>query len=181
MKKTSLCFLFLLLTISAIHAQQTIVIQRPGILTDLATALVGVPAAAAVGIVEGTVEAVRDVVSGNTTVVTTSAPVIVRQPVVTAPVVTPQRQVIVTSPVVAGGTSTTVVTTTPAPVVVAPQVVVQPQSTTSIITNYGNGTTVTVTRPASAYELSGPIIAPVPVENRVGASPLVNPYVYRYR
>lgn len=181
MKKTILSFVFGLLTISVVHAQQTVVIQRPGIFTDLATALIGVPAATAVGIVEGTVEAVRDVVTGSTTVVRTPAPVIVHQPVVTAPVVLPQRQVIVTSPVVTGRPSTTVVTTSPAPVVVAPQVVVQPHPTTSIITNYGNGTTVTVTRPASAYELGGTVIAPVAPENRVGTSPFVNPYVYRHR
>lgn len=181
MKKAFLCFVLCLLTISVTHAQQTVVIQRPGIFTDLATALIGVPAATAVGIVEGTVEAVRDVVSGSTTVVTASAPVIVSQPVVTAPVVIPQRQVVVTSPLVTGRPSTTVVTTTPAPVVVAPQVVVQPRPTTSIITNYGNGTTVTITRPASGYELGGAVIAPVAPEHRVGSSPFVNPYVYRYR
>ena len=167
--------------ISVIHAQQTVVIERPGFFTDLATALIGVPAAAAVGIVEGTVEAVCNIVSGSTTVVTAPAPVIVRQPVVTAPVVVQQRQVVVTSPIVTRRPSTTVVTTTPAPVVVDPQVVIQPQPITSIITNYGNGTSVTVTRPASAYELGGAVIAPVAPEHRVGPSPFVNPYVFRYR
>ena len=169
MKKTLLGLIVSLLTVSAVHAQQVVVVERPGIFTDLATAIIGVPAAAATGIVQGVAEAGRNLISGHS---------VVGSP---APVVLPQRQVIVTSPVVAGGTSTTVVTTTPPPVVIAPQVVVQPQSTTSIITNYGNSTSVTVTRPASAYELSGPAIAPVPVQNRVGSSPLVNPYIYRYR
>lgn len=115
------------------------------------------------------------------TVVTTPAQLIIHQPVVTAPVVVPQRQVVVTSPLITGRPSTTVITTTPAPMVVAPQVVVQPQTTTSIITNYGNGTAVTVTRPASAYELGGTVIAPVAPEHRVGSSPFVNPYIYRPR
>lgn len=181
MKKTILAFLIGCALFSTVQAQQTVVIERPGIFTDLATALIGVPAAAAVGIVEGTVESVRDIVSGRTTVITAPPPVIVQQPVVTAPVVVQQRQVVVTSPIVAGRPSTTVVTTTSAPVVVAPQVVVQPQPTTSIITNYGNGTSVTVTRPASAYELGGTVIAPVAPEHRVGSSPFVNPYIYRPR
>lgn len=165
---------------STVHAQQTVVIERPGIFTDLVTALIEVPTSAAVGIVEGTVEAVRDVVTGRTTVVTTPAPIIVRQPVVTAPVVFPQRQVVVT-PLVIERPSTTVVTTTSAPVTVAPQVVIQPQPQTSIVTSYDNGTTVTVTRPASAYELGSTVIIPVAPNHRVGPSPFVNPYVYRHR
>lgn len=167
MKKTFLGLILGILTISTVHAQQqTIVIERPGVFTDLAeaaTALVTLPAAAAVGIVEGTVEAVRDVVLGGTTVVVTPAP---RPVVVTpAPVVVQPAQVVTTVPVVVA----------PRPVVVAPA------PTTTIVTDYGNGTTVTVTRPASGYELSGPVLAPVSVRNRVGSSPHVNPYVYRYR
>ena len=220
MKKTILGFVFGLLTISVVHAQQTVVIQRPGIFTDLATALIGVPAATAVGIVEGTVEAVRDVVTGSTTVVRTPAPVIVHQPVATAPVAVQQKQVVLTSPLVTGRPSTTVVTTSPAPVVVAPQVVVQPQvqvvtsvpvapapvvtvspapaviapvpvtvqpravapaPMTTITTVHRDGTAVSVTRPASAYELGGTVITPVDPEHRVGTSPFVNPYVYRHR
>lgn len=169
MKKTLLAFLTFCALISTAHAQQTVVIERPGIFTDLATALVGVPAAAVTGIVEGTVESVGSLIHGSTTVVTTPAPVIV-----------PQRQVVVTSPIVTGAPSTTVVTTTPAPVVVPGAIVIQ-KPTTSIITNYGNGTSVTVTRPASAYELGGTEIAPVAPEHRVGSSPFVNPYIYRHR
>lgn len=181
MKKTILSILTGFALFSTVHAQQTVVIERPGIFTDLATALIEVPASAAVGIVEGTVEAVRDVVTGRTTIVTTPAPIIVRQPVVTAPVVVPQRQVVVTSPLVTESPSTTVVTTTSAPVTVAPQVVIQPQPQTSIVTSYDNGTTVTVTRPASAYELGSTVIIPVAPNHRVGPSPFVNPYVYRHR
>ena len=170
MKKMLLGFVFGLLTLSSVHAQQTVVIERPGIFTDLATAIIGVPAAAATGIVQGVAEAGRNLISGGSTIVVAPAPVVV-----------PQRQVVVTSPIVTGYSSTTVVTTTPAPVVVAPQVVVQPQSTTSIITNYGNGSTVTVTRPTSGYELGSGVVYPVPPENRVGSSPFVNPYIYRPR
>ena len=169
MKKTLLGLIVGLLAVSAVHAQQTVVIERPGIFTDLATAIIGVPAAATMGIVQGVAEAGRNLISGHSVVVSP------------APVVLPQRQVVVTSPVVAGGTSTTVITATPPPVVIAPQVVVQPQSTTSIITNYGNATNVTVTRPASGYELGGGVVYPVSPENRVGSSPLVNPYIYRYK
>lgn len=90
MKKTFLGLILGLLTISAVHAQQTVVIERPGIFTDLAdaaTALVTLPAAAATGFVAGTVEAVRDVVLGRTTIVTAPAPVLVHQSIVTTPVV----------------------------------------------------------------------------------------------
>jgi len=69
-----------LMTFATVHAQQTVVIERPGIFTDLAnaaTALVVMPAAAATGIVAGTVEAFKDVVTGSTTVITTPAPVVV--------------------------------------------------------------------------------------------------------
>ena len=181
MKKTFFVILTFCALFSTVHAQQTVVIERPGILTDFAIALIGVPAAAAAGIVEGTVESVRNLISGSTTVVTAPAPVIVHQTVVTAPVAVQQKQIVVTSPLVTERSSTTVVTTTPAPMMVAPQVVIQPQPTTSIITDYGNGTSVTVTRPASAYELGGTVIAPVAPEHRVGSSPFVNPYIYRPR
>jgi len=77
--------------------------------------------------------------------------------------------------------STSVVTTTPAPVVVAPGVAVQPHPTTTIVTNYGNGTSVTITRPASAYELGPNVVVPVDPAHRVGTSPFVNPYIYRHR
>ena len=190
MKKTFLSFLAFCAVMSAVHAQQTVVIQRPGIFTDLAdaaTALVTLPAAAAVGIVEGTVEAVRDIVTGHTTVITTSAPCVVRPQFVTAPVIVQpapavvhRKQVVVTPTIVSGTTSTTVVTTTPAPVAIPGAVVVQ-KPTTSIITDYGNGTMVTVTREASGYELGPNVVYPVDPEPRVGPSPFVNPYVYRHR
>jgi len=54
MKKTVLVLL-LILTFTVVHAQ-TIVIESPGILTDLSTAIIGVPAAAVTGIVSGIVD-----------------------------------------------------------------------------------------------------------------------------
>jgi len=84
MKKLLLSILGLM-TLTAVHAQQTVVIERPGIFTDLAhaaTALVTLPVAAAAGIVEGTVEAVRDTVTGSTTVITTPAPIVVQPRVI---------------------------------------------------------------------------------------------------
>ena len=161
-----------LMTFATVHAQQTVVIERPGIFTDLAnaaTALVVMPAAAATGIVAGTVEAFKDVVTGSTTVITTPAPVVV------AP-----RVVVPSAPAVVA----------PAPVIVAPPIV-SPDcyrtphvSTTTITTQTvspsGSVTVQSYTRPISAYEIGVPI-APVPVEHRVGTSPYVNPYIYRHR
>lgn len=167
MKKLLLSILGLM-TLTAVHAQQTVVIERPGIFTDLAnaaTALVTLPVAAAAGIVEGTVEAVRDTVTGSATVITTPAPVVV-QPriVVPAPVVVAPRVV------------------TPAPVVVAPRVAAPAiVPSTTVITRYSDGSVTTVTRQASAYELGPNVVIPVDPTHRVGTSPHVNPYVFRYR
>ena len=151
-----------LMTLATVHAQQTVVIERPGIFTDLAnaaTALVTLPAAAVSGIVIGTVEGVRDVVSGSTTVITAPAPVVVAPPAaVPAPVV--------------------VAPPAAAPVVVTPFAVVP---STTIITRYGDGSVTAVTRQASAYELGPNIVVPVDPAHRVGTSPYVNPYVFRYR
>ena len=191
-----------LMTLTAVHAQQTVVIERPGIFTDLAsaaTALITLPVAAATGFVEGTVEAFRDVITGSTTVIASPAPVIVQPQVIvpvpvatTAPVVVqprviapvpvmvPDNQVVVTSPIVSGIPSTTVTTTVSSPIKI-PGATIVPTPTTRITTNYGNGTTVTVTREASGYELGGGIVYPVDPAHRVGSSPHVNPYVFRYR
>ena len=60
MKKAFLSILALMM-LATVHAQQTVVIERSGIFTDLAnaaTALVTLPAAAVSGIVVGTVEGV---------------------------------------------------------------------------------------------------------------------------
>ena len=183
MKKILLSVLGLM-TFATVHAQQTLVIERPGIFTDLAsaaTALVTLPVAAATGFVEGTVEAFRDVITGSMTVISTPAPVVVQpRVIVPAPVAVPNNQVTVTSPIVVGVPATTVTTTVSSPIKV-PGATIVPTPTTQITTNYGNGTTVTVTRPASAYELGPNVVVPVDPAHRVGSSPFVNPYVFRYR
>lgn len=181
MKKAFLSILALMM-LATVHAQQTVVIERPGIFSDLAsaaTALVTLPAAAVSGIVVGTVEGVKDVITGSAIVVAPPAPVVVQPRVVTpAPVVVPNNQVVVTSPIVVGAPTTTVTTTVGSPVRV-PGGTFIPTPTTRITTDYGNGTTVTVIREASGYELGGGIVYPVDPAHRVGSSPFVNPYIYR--
>ena len=129
----------------------------PGILTDLATALVGVPATAVTGIVVGTVEAAGSLIHGSTeiVVVPTARPVSPPMVVTPAPVMAPS----------------------PAAVTLAPAAI----PTTTIITTHGDGTVTTVTRQASAYELGPVVLTPVDPTHRAGASPHVNPYVYRHR
>ena len=174
MKKTILAILVFCAVTSVVHAQQTVIIRRPGILTDLAEAagaIAALPLVLAEGIVEGTAEAAGALLHSSTQVIVTpppaAAPALV---VVSAPVVVqPSVQVVAPAPVVVQ----------PRVQVVAPAAAVPP--TTTIVTTYGDGTSVTVTRPASAYELGGTVIAPVAPEHRVGSSPFVNPYVFRYR
>lgn len=171
MKKLILSVLGLM-AFATVHAQQTVVIERPGVFSDLAnaaTALVTLPVAAVTGIVAGTVEGVRDVISGSTTVITTPAPVVV------SPRVVPPHAVVAPPPAVVAPPATVV----PPPVVVAPSPAVVPSTT--IITRYGDGSVTAVTRQASAYELGPNIVVPVDPAHRVGSSPYVNPYVFRYR
>ena len=152
MKKLILTFTIALMALGSVHAQQqTVVVERPGVLTDLASAagaIVALPLAAVEGIVVGTAEAASALVHGSTTVVVTTPTVRVPAPVVVEPVV-----------------------------VVVPAVI----PTTTIVTTHSDGTVTTVTRQASAYELGPVIIAPVDPNHRVGPSPYANPYVYRHR
>ena len=157
MKKTLLTLLLGLLTFTAVHAQHTVVIERPGILTDLATVLVGVPATAVTGIVVGTVEAAGSLIHGSTEIVVVAP----ARPISPPMVVTP-------APVMA---------TPPAAVTLAPATI----PSTTIITTHGDGSVTTVTRQASAYELGSVVLTPVAPAHRVGSSPYVNPYVYRHR
>lgn len=173
MKKFILAVILIAAFVGSAHAQ-TVVVERPGIFTDLATAIIDIPAAAAVGIVQGVVEAGRSLVCGSTTVIAAPAPVVVAP----APVVVPQRQTVVTSPIVVGVPRTTVTTTVSSPVKV-PGATVIPDPVTTIVTDYGNGTSVVVTRPASGYELGGGVVYPVAPHERVGTSPFVNPYIRR--
>ena len=160
MKKLTLALILGLLVFASLHAQQTIVIERPGVFTDLASAagaIIALPLVAVEGIVVGTVEAASSLIQGSTQIVVEPPARAVPAPIVVAP-----------APVMA---------TPPAAVTLAPAAI----PTTTIITIHGDGTVTTVTRRASAYEL-GPVV-PVPVDptHRVGSSPFVNPYVYRYR
>ena len=157
MKKLILTLTIGLMAVSATHAQQTVVIQRPGVFTELASAtgtIIALPLAAVEGIVVGTAEAAGSLIQGST------------QIVVTPPAKTvPGTTVCVPGPV--------------APIVGprAPAVI----PTTTIITTHSDGTVTTVTRQASAYELGPVVLTPVDPNHRVGASLHVNPYVYRPR
>ena len=176
MKKLILAIIGLM-TLNAVYAQQTIVVERPGIFTDLvnaAGALVTLPFAVAEGLVTGTVEAAGSLISGSTEVVVTPAPVIVPAPAVCSRTIAP-APVMVAPQVVA-----------PAPVVIPSTTVVTTNNgyttpRTTIVTTYRDGTVTSVTRDASAYELGPVVIPPVAPEHRVGTSPFVNPYVYRHR
>ena len=159
MKKISLALLLALLAFIPVHAQQTVVIERPGVLTDLASAvsaIVALPIVAVEGIVVGTAEATGSLLHGSTTVIVAPSAKSVPTPTVIAP-----APPIVASP----------------PVMVAPSSAVIP--TTTIVTTHSDGTVTTVTRQASAYEHGPVILTPVNPTHRVGSSPHVNPYVFR--
>lgn len=160
MKKLTLALILGLLVIASLHAQQTVVIERPGILTDLATAagtIVTLPLAAVEGIVVGTVEAAGSMIQGSTHIVVAPPARAVPAPIIVAP-----APVMVSPPVIV----------TSAPVAVP---------TTTIVTTHSDGAVTTVTRRASAYELGPVVLTPVDPTHRVGTSPRVNPYIYRYR
>ena len=159
MKKLILTLTIGLMAVSAAHAQQTVVIQRPGIFTDLASAtgaIIALPLAAVEGIVVGTAEAAGSLIHGSTQIVITPP----AKPV-------PGLSVCVPAP---GPSAPVVVPHAPAAI-----------PTTTIVTTHSDGTVTTVTRQASAYELGPVVLTPVDPNHRVGASPHVNPYVYRPR
>ena len=161
-----------LMTLTAVHAQQTIVVERPGIFTDLvsaAGALVTLPLAVAEGLVAGTAEAAGSLLFGSTEVVVTPAPVVVPPQVVASAPVVVAPQIVAPAPAVIP--STTVITTNNG--YTTPR--------TTVVTTYRDGTVTSITRDASAYELGPVVIPPVAPEHRVGSSPFVNPYVYRHR
>ena len=161
LKKISLALFLAILAFIPIHAQQTVVIERPGVLSDLASAvgaIVALPIVAVEGIVVGTAEATGSLLHGSTTVIVAPSAKSVPTPTVIAP-----APPIVASP----------------PVMVAPSSAVIP--TTTIVTTHSDGTVTTVTRQASAYELGPNIVVPVDPAHRVGSSPFANPYVYRHK
>ena len=147
MKKIILTLTVGLLAFTAAHAQQTVVIQQPGVFTDLASAvgaIVTLPIAVVEGIVVGTAEAAGSLIRGSTEIIV-------------VPSATP--------------VSAPVIVTSPQPV----------RPSTTIITTHDDGTITTITRQVSAYELGPVVLTPIDPNHRVGASPHVNPYVYRHR
>jgi hypothetical protein len=182
MKKLTIVFAIMFTAIFA-HAQQTVIVQRPGILTDLvgaAGALIELPVALAEGIAVGTAEAAGALINGSTSVYVVPQAPVATTPVVTAvpgyttPIVMTPAPVAKPVPVVPAAPPVLAV-----PVPAAPPAIptVVPSSSVTI-TSYSPSGVVSVTRPVSAYE-TGNITVPVPVEHRVGSSPFVNPYVYR--
>ena len=159
MKKLILTLTIGLMAVSAAHAQQTVVIQRPGVFTDLASAagaIIALPFAVTEGVVVGTAEAAGSLIHGSTQIVITPP----AKPV-------PGLSVCVPAP---GPSAPVVVPHAPAAI-----------PTTTIVTTHSDGTVTTVTRQASAYELGPVVLTPVDPNHRVGASLHVNPYVYRPR
>ena len=147
MKKMLLALTLCIMICTGVHAQQTIIVQRPGVLTEIATAtttIISLPFALAEGVVVGSAEVVGSILHGSAEVIMVPS-----------------------------------ATSVPAQVFVGTPQPVQPSTT--ITTRYSDGSVVQVTRPASAYELGSVILAPVDPAHRVGASPHVNPYVYRPR
>ena len=143
-----------LMTTASVHAQTTVVVQRPGLLSglvDTAEALLLLPLAVAEGVVVGTAEAADAVLNGTTTVYTTPSPVVVAPaPVAVAP-----------APLVA-----------PAPVVVTPAPVVVPAPVQTTTVTRTRIITTTVVRPA--YE----VVVPA---RRVVVAPPAPVVRYRYR
>ena len=87
MKKLSIVLLFSILTLTAVYAQETVVIQRPGIFTDIASAtgtILSLPFAFAEGIVVGSAEAVGSILHGSAEVIVVPSTTPVSVPVVVA-------------------------------------------------------------------------------------------------
>ena len=83
MKKLVLTLAVGLMAFTAAHAQQTVIVQRPGIITDIATAtgtILSLPFAFAEGVVVGTVEAAGSLIHGSTEIVVTPSVVAVPIP-----------------------------------------------------------------------------------------------------
>ena len=172
--KRLILILFLCALTSGVHAQQTVIVQRPGILTDLteaAGALVSLPFALAEGVVAGTAEAVGSLIHGSTHVIVTPSPIGPTAQAMPPVQVVQPRIVTPATPVVVMPSSTVVVSR------ISTEAIPQSSAMTTITTTYQNGTAVSVTRPASSYELGPAVVIPVAPEHRVGTSPFVNPYV----
>lgn len=132
MKKLIITFAIGLMAVISAHAQQVVMLERQGVLSDLvsaAGAIISLPLAAIEGVVVGTAEAAGTLVHGSTTVV-----------------VVPSAKPV---PVPIAVTPASVMVTPSATVKTAPAVI----PTTTIVTTHNDGTVTTVTRQASAYEL----------------------------
>ena len=87
MKKISTTLLFGILTLTSVCAQETVVIQRPGIFTDIATAtgvVLSLPFSIAEGVVVGAVEATGSLIQGSTEVIVVQSATPVPTPLVVA-------------------------------------------------------------------------------------------------
>ena len=118
MKKKILALLTVcaLMATASVHAQTTVVVKRPGLLSglvDTAEALLLLPLAVAEGVVVGTAEAADAVLNGTTTVYTTAPATVYASP---APVVVTPAPVVAPAPV----QTTTVTRTTTVTTVVRP-------------------------------------------------------------
>ena len=94
MKKLLITLLFGILTFTSVYAQETVVIQRPGIFTDIANAtgvVLSLPFSIAEGVVVGAVEATGSLIQGSTEAIVVpkttpvSVPVIVANPLAVRP------------------------------------------------------------------------------------------------
>ena len=94
MKKLSITLFFSILTLTSVYAQEIVVIQRPGIFTDIATAtgvVLSLPFSIAEGVVVGAVEATGSLIQGSTEAIVVpkttpvSVPVIVANPLAVRP------------------------------------------------------------------------------------------------
>ena len=87
MKKMLFALTLCIMICTAVHAQQTIIVQRPGIFTDIATAtgtILSLPFAFAEGVVVGTAEAVGSLLHGSTEVIVVQSATPVPTPLVIA-------------------------------------------------------------------------------------------------
>ena len=87
MKKLSITLFFSILTLTSVYAQETVVIQRPGIFTDIASAtgvILSLPFSIAEGVVVGAVEATGSLFQGSTEVIVVPRATSVSVPVVVA-------------------------------------------------------------------------------------------------
>ena len=87
MKKISTTLFFGILTLTSVYAQETVVIQRPGIFTDIASTtgvILSLPFSIAEGVVVGAVEATGSLFQGSTEIIVVPKTTPVSVPVVIA-------------------------------------------------------------------------------------------------